>query len=138
MTIIDMHDMMYLNLFQRISQVRTKYVFIYNNVIFFCVPRSVVSKAIGQNAQNVRKVSETFRRRVKVIASPNGIEDIKNFIQSIVEPVEFKDVQVNETEVIVTAGNPMNKAVLMGRNKRRLFEMHKIIKNFFGKDYRIL
>jgi hypothetical protein len=38
----------------------------------------------------------------------------------------------------LTAGNTQNKAALIGRDKRRLLEMQKIIKDFFSRDFRII
>ena len=61
----------------------------------------------------------------------------KMFIIKIVAPVEFKDIDVKENEVILTAGS-RNKAALIGRNKRRLIEMQGIIHDFFGKQFRII
>jgi hypothetical protein len=51
--------------------------------------------------------------------------------------VDFKDLEIKDKEVIINAGM-RNKAALIGRNKRRFFEMQKIIRNFFGKDFRII
>jgi len=134
---IDMRDLRHLNLFVGVTGVPTRYCFEYNNAIIFCVPRAQVSKSIGREAQNVRKISGIIKKRVKVIPKPNGIEDVKWFIEKIVEPIQFKEIEIKDDEVILTAGS-QSKAALLGRHKRRLIEMQKIIKNFFGKEFRIV
>ena len=78
-----------------------------------------------------------LRKRVKIISQPRGIADAKQFIESIISPVTFKGLEVTDNELIVDAGGMQNKAALIGRNKRRLLEMQKIIKNYFGKELRI-
>ena len=134
---IDMQHMRYLNLFGKITKVNTRFCFNYNNAIMFGVPRRFVLKSIGQNAENLKKINHILGKRIKVVAIPNGVEDAKYFIKHIVSPVEFKDLEVKEHEIILTAGS-QSKAALIGRNKRRLHEMQKIVHDFFGKDFRVV
>lgn len=134
---IDMKDMRYLNLFERITRVQTKYCFDYNNALIFAVPRNLISKALGRDVSNLKRLSEILKKRIKVVAIPDGEKDIKHFIETIVSPVTFKEVEITENEIILNAG-PQSKAALIGRNKRRLLEMKGIIKDFFNKDFRIV
>jgi len=136
-TTIDMQSLRHLNLFEKITQIQTRFCFPYNNTIIFCVPKPLLFKAIGKNASNLREISQIIGRRVRVVPSPRGIEDVKPFIEAIISPVTFKDVEVTDNEIIVTAGGTQNKAAMLGRNKQRLLEMEKIIKGFFGKEFRV-
>ncbi len=132
---IDMQDMRYLNLFEKISKVRTRHCLKYNNALVFCVPEHLMAKAIGEKGKNVRKLQGILNKNVKVVSLPEGVGDAEEFIESIVNPITFRNLDVNEDEIVVSAGR--NKAALIGRDKRRLHEMQKIIKNFFDKDYKI-
>ncbi len=134
---IGMQDMMYLNLFEKTTGVSTIFCFKYNETIFFCVPRSLVSKAIGPNGKNVKRLYEILNKKIKVISAPKGIYDLKGFVQDIVNPVVFKDIEFNDNEIILSAST-QSKAALIGRNKRRLLEMQKIIRDFFGKEFKII
>ena len=134
---INMQDMRHLNLFRRTTGISTRHVIKYNQMIIFAVPKNLISKAIGPDARNIKKISHILGRRIKIIPIPKGIEHAKDFIQAIVSPVEFKDLEIKENEIILTAGS-RSKAALLGRNKRRLLEMQKIIKDFFGKEFRIV
>jgi len=96
-----------------------------------------MSKAIGNGGRNIKRINEILGRKIKVIPMPIGIADAKIFIQNIVEPVTFKDLEIKGYELILNAGS-QSKAALIGRNKRRLFEMQKIVKDFFGKNFRIV
>ncbi len=133
---INMQDMRYLNLFEKMTGVSTRYCFKYNDFVVFCVPRHLVSMAIGENGRNVKRMSEVLRKRIKVITAPDGIYHAKQFIEAIISPLRFKDLNISENEIILTAGS--NKAALIGRNKRRFLEMQKIIHDYFGKDFRIV
>ena len=134
---LDMQDLRYLNLFERITGIRTHYCFEYNNTIIFCVPRELVSRALGPEVRNLRRISEIIKKRVKVIAVPNNSQDIRRFIELVVSPVTFKDLEVLPNEIVLNAGS-QSKAALIGRDKRRLLEMQKIVKDFFKKDFRII
>ncbi len=132
---IDMQDLRYLNLFEKITRVRTRHCIKYNNALIFCVPEKLMAKAIGENGKNVKKMQGILNRNIKIVPIPDGIEDAEKFIESIVSPITIKNVEVNENEIVVSGGK--NKAVLIGRNKRRLNEMQKILESFFKKDYRV-
>lgn len=132
-----MQDMRYLNLFGKITKVNTRFCFKYNEAIIFCVPKKLVSKAIGERGKNVKKMYEILGRKIKIISSPQGIKDAKEFIEAIVSPVTFKNLEIENNEIILTAGS-QSKAALIGRNKRRLLEMQNIIKGFFGMEFRIV
>lgn len=134
---MDMEDLRHLNLFSKITQVGTRFCFDYNDAIIFCVPKQLIFKAVGQDGKNVRQISTVLQRKIKIIPQPNGIQHAKDFIQAIVNPIRFKDLEVKDNEIILTAGS-QSKAALIGRNKRRLLEMQKIVKSFFGKEFRVV
>ncbi len=134
--VMDMKDLRYLNLFSNITHVQTRFCFTYNDTIFFCVPKPLVSKAIGAGGRNVKKMSLTLKRKIKVIPIPS-LENVELFIQQVVAPVSFREIDVKDDEIILTAGS-QHKAALIGRNKRRLLEMQKIVEGFFRKEFRIV
>ena len=131
-----MQDMRYLNLFGKITGVNTRFCFRYNGTIFFSVPKFLVSKAIGDGGKNIRKIHEILGKKIKVIPSPEGIQDVRVFIESIISPFTIKNLEIRDNEIIVTGGQ--SKAALIGRDKRRLLEMQKIIKDLFGKEFRVI
>ncbi len=134
---IDMQDMRYLNLFSKITRIQTRFCFKYNETLVFCVPRMLISKSVGPNRRNVKQLNQIIRKKIKIIPLPKGIEDVSVFIQNIVSPQTFKEIEIKENEIVLTAGRE-SKAALIGRNKRRLLEMQKIIKDFFKKEFRIV
>lgn len=126
-----------MNLFRSVTRVNTRHCFKYNETIIFAVPRGYVSRSIGEEGKNVRKLSEILGRKIKIIQSPLGLEDAKMFVAEIVSPVSIKDIEITNTELIVNAGR-QSKAVLIGRNKRRFLELQKIVKDYFNRDLRII
>ncbi len=135
---INMQDMRHLNLFNQITRIQTRFCVTYNDTIIFCVPKEFVARAIGEDRRNLRRLSEILQKKVRVVQCPRGIQDARGFIGVIVKPVTFRELQVTNNEIILTAGNTQTKAALIGRNKRRLFELQKIVKDFFNRDFRIV
>lgn len=129
--------MRHLNLFSKITRVDTRFSFPYNETIVFCVPKHLVSKAIGENGKNSKQLNQILGKKIKIISVPEGIETAREFVKSIVEPLDFRDLEIKDQEIIIHAGSK-NKAALIGREKRRFLEMKKIIKDFFKKELRIV
>ena len=138
MAIINMQTMRYINLLDKASHVKTKQCFVYNNTIFFAVPRELVSRAIGPAAVNVRKIQEDLGKKVRIIAEPAGLREAPRFLHDLVAPTKFKSLEIKEGCFVIIAGNNQSKASLIGRDRRRAEELHKIIHELFGFDLKIL
>ncbi|MFH1307648.1 MAG: hypothetical protein ABIH72_02245 [archaeon] len=137
MKTLDMKFIRYLNLFEKICKVRTKNCFEYNNFIFFAVQPFEVSKAIGEEGRNIRKVAEILGKRAKIVTLPRDENDIKNFILSIINPLNFKDLKLEVNEIIIEGGKK-NKAALIGRGRRREAELNDVVKHYFNKSLKIV
>ena len=124
-------------MFTKVTQVSTTSCFMYNGVIYFAVPKALVSRAIGENGRNIRRLSEIIGKRARVVAKPESVLDAKRFVESIVNPLRFNDLQIVNNEIIITAGS-QSKAALIGRFKRRLEELQDITKEYFGMDVKII
>ena len=83
---LDMQDLRYLNLFTRITRVNTRYFFMYNNMLVFFVPKRLVSKALGDSASNLKKMSEivSIGHAVPVYGrqAGSGVPDALGFTRS--------------------------------------------------------
>jgi len=134
MKTIDMRFMRYLNLFERETGVRTKNCFEYNNMVIFAIPPQLISKAIGEQGKNIRRVSEILGKKIKVISLP--LRGVEKFIEDIISPVKFKSIEIGQ-EIVINAGR-QSKASLIGRNRVRLDELNNITKEYFGKEVKII
>lgn len=130
---IDMQLMRYINLFARTTKVMTRRVFLYNNQIFFAVPKSKVSVAIGKGACNIKKMGELLRKKIRVVAMPavDDAEGVKKFIVDVVAPIEVTGVEIKSGTIVVNGGR-QSKAALIGRNRVREKELGDVLKDFFG------
>ncbi len=131
--VIDMQLMRYINLFGRTTKISTTKVFYYNNQIIFAVPKSKVSMAIGKGACNIKKMSETLRKKIRVVVMPKVDDDegIKKFVSDVVKPIEINGVEMKGGSIVVN-GVRQSKAALIGRNRVREKELGDVMKSFFG------
>ncbi|MEM4152579.1 MAG: hypothetical protein QXK80_00440 [Candidatus Pacearchaeota archaeon] len=120
-----------INLFEKITRVKAKYCFDYNGITIFVVPKTLLNKALGKNAENLNKLKTQLNKKIRIITSPTNIRDAENFIKSIVFPYEIKKIDIQNNELYIFSA-PGNKAALIGRNKSRLIELSDIIEKFFG------
>lgn len=132
-----MQTMRYLNLLQQVAHVRTSVCFNYNNMIVFVVPGNMVRKAIGEQGNHIKRMQDQLGKRIRIIKQPEDESDMQQFIKDIVKPVDFKEMNVEGNEVIITAGS-QHKAALIGRNRRRYDELNQVLKDVFGKELRII
>ncbi len=133
-----MQTMRYINLLDRESRVKTRNCFIYNNAIVFAVPPHMMSKAIGPDANHIRRLQEQLGKKIRIIREPYGIEDLERFVLDIVSPVKFKSIEVKEGEIVISSGGTQNKASLLGRNKKRYEELNQILEDIFTMKLRVL
>lgn len=138
MTTIDMQTMRYINILDRASKVKTSKCFVYNNIIIFAVPSSMMSRAIGPGAANIKNIQNQLGKKVKIIREASGIEDAERFILDIVNPIKFKSLDIQEGTLIINSGNIHNKASLMGRNKTRMDELATVVKDTFNLELKIM
>ncbi|MBR9706013.1 hypothetical protein GOV14_03195 [Candidatus Pacearchaeota archaeon] len=128
---LDMRFIRYANLFGRVTRIRTNHCFEYNNTIVFAVPRKFVMRAIGKDNSNLKQLNDLIRKKIKIVAIPQGREDIENFVSVITRPVKFKGIEIKDDDAIITA-TTQSKASLIGRGKVRMEEMQKILQQYFA------
>lgn len=128
---LNMQYIRYANLFNKVTRIRSNHCFEYNNAIVFAIPRNLVSKAIGPENKNLKKLSYVLGRKVKIVAIPKSIEDIENFVSVITYPIKFKAIEIKDGVAVINVANQF-KAALIGRQRNRLNEMTDIIDQYFG------
>ena len=142
---IDMQLMRYINLFERITRVSTTDCFVYNNTIYFAVPKALMMQAVGRNGDNVKRVSETFRKKVKIVVMPSDSEiandkmiALKKFVTEVVAPIEFTGFDLQDDKIIIS-GSRENKAMLIGRDRSKEKELSEVLERSFGiKELKIM
>jgi NusA-like KH domain protein len=138
----DMQFIRYINLFGRVTRVTAKHCFSYNNTLVFIVARNQIEQSIGKDNSNLRKLSEILGKRIRVIAEPHSMKDLKGFVSVLVSPIKFDSLEIVKTttgdEEVLIKADLQGRSMLIGRNKARLEELKQIIEQYFEiKNVRI-
>lgn len=128
---LEIQFIQYMNFFEKIIGLRTKHCFSFNNTLFFVVTPNCVSRAIGENASNIKRLAEKLRKKVRIIAAPSSAEDAEKFVTSLVYPIKIKRFVVEGNEASIIAPREA-RAMIIGRNKVKLAELENILKEYFG------
>ena len=123
-----MQDIRYLNLFSRISRVNTKFCFMYNNTLIFCVPRKLIYKAIGRDGKNVKKLNVKDFDNVILIDNNSNVKTIivdHHLLRDINYKENFRNVFSHGEHVGVKV---LTAARFMGMKERLLEARRKELK----------
>ena len=130
---MDIKSIQSINLFERITGIKASSCFEYGGSLVFIVKERDVSKSIGKAGMNIRRMENTFNKKIKVVSMPEDINDLERFLMSIIFPVKFKKIVLDEdnTRLTIMAGT-QSKASLIGRDKIKLNLLKDILKEYFG------
>lgn len=121
----------YLNILEEISKVRAINCFTLNNTLFFVVKKKDMKKAIGRNGNNVRKVSNIIKKRIRVLSNPTNEEEKVVFIEKMLEPLSIEKITLKGEEVFIKAGL-QERSIIIGRNRKGEKEMIDVLNQLFG------
>lgn len=138
MKTIDMQTMRYMNLLDTVAHVHANKCFVYNNTIYFAVTPKLFSRALGMENRNVAMISQRLGKRVRIIKDIEDSSAISKFIESVISPVSFVSIELQENTLVLTAGSRERAATLIGRNKVRLLELSGVLESYFGKQLKII
>mgnify|MGYP001574151095 FL=1 len=131
--------MRYMNLLNDVAHVRANKCFVYNNTIYFAVSPKMFSQALGNDNRNVSFISQRLGKRVRIIRDVSeDISSVSKFVESIISPVSFVSIELQDNIFVLTAGSRERAATLIGRNKVRLMELSAVLESYFGKQLKIV
>lgn len=122
-----LQDIQNINLFEKITKVRPSDCFSYGSFLVFIVSSNELSKAIGPNGANAKKLSGILNRKIKIISYSGNKEE---FVKSILAPIKFKELKFENSILTIKAG-PQSKALIIGKNSVRLKELKNILERYF-------
>ena len=126
--VIDIKGMQYITIFDNITKVTAKDCIPQENQIIFIVNMSDVGTAVGPKGINVRKLEQKFKKKIKIAGYST---DVKDFIRSLVAPLQLEDVTEEEGVITLTAKDLKTRGLLIGRTASILRSYEAIVKRFF-------
>ena len=126
--VFDIKSMQFITIFENISKVGAKDCIPQDNQIIFIVNMGDVGTAVGPKGANVRKLEQKFKKKIKIAGYT---DDIKDFIRSLVAPLQLEDITEEEGIITLTAKDLKTRGLLIGRTASILRGYEAIVKRFF-------
>jgi|TARA_B100001971_G_C18170625_1_gene526895 N utilization substance protein A len=133
--IYDQKLIQYLTLFENMTRVKVKDVFLKGELVYYVVWKKDLAKAIGPKGMMIKKIENMVKRRLKVVAySDNVIEFVKDLLYGF----DVEKVEENEGIVKISCKNVKTKGLLIGRERKNLSGLKDIILRYFKiKDLQV-
>ena len=124
----DANLMKTISIFESISHAHVKDCIEQGNVLIFVVNKGEMSKAIGPKGNNVRRIEQMFKKKIKIIEFN---EDVIEFVKNVVMPIKVVDVTEEEDVIIITPVDSPSRGLLIGRGAINLRGFEEIVKRYF-------
>lgn len=122
----------FMGLFERITKANVKDCIEQEDRIIFIVEKGQLSKAIGKNAINIKKLKELVKKNIDIIEYS---EDIVKFIKNIFHNYNVEDVKIGKQgtkEHIIVKIEQKDKGKAIGKEGRNLKLAREIIFRYHG------
>ena len=120
-----------ISLIQSIIRVDIKDLVEQGDKYYIIVPPGKAQKAVGRNAENVKRLENKLNKKVKIIEySPN----IFKFIKNLYYPLKIAEATQEDKIVYLKPKDIKTRAYLIGRNASMLRFVEGIVKRYFDID----
>jgi NusA-like KH domain protein len=125
---LDNETLKLLNFFEHLTRAKVKDCFFYNGRIVFIVYKGEMSKAIGKQGANVKKLENMSKKKVKIVEFN---DDVCIFVKNYLMPVKVENVEVEGEEVSIKVSGVRDKGLIIGRDAKNLVHLKDVVKKYF-------
>jgi N utilization substance protein A len=112
--------------FEEMTKVHARDCIIMDDSIYFLVDPDRIGFAIGRNGSNIREVSKTFGKTVRLFAYHNNPEDM---IRSMIPTVKSIEIGSETVSLTIPASD---RVVVIGRGGRNIRAIKETMKRHFA------
>lgn len=107
-----------------------------NGSIVFVVAPGELGRALGRGAENVRKLSELFKKKVKMVQYD---QDLVKFVGHLIYPLRVQNIVLEDETLIIEGGDSKTKGLLIGRDFRNIKQTTSVVQRYFPiKDIKVI
>ncbi len=126
--IYDANTLGIMKLFENMTHAQIKDCIIEDERIIFIVLEGELRQALGKQAENIRKLSAKFNKKIKIVEfSPQLLTLIKNFIH----PLKVQQMHEENNIVVLESDDMKTKGLLIGRAAKNLRALENHVRRFF-------
>ena len=134
MKIITTEIIGYINLFESFTRARVKDCYPGINALIFIVYEGEAGKAIGKRGENIKRLTNLLKKRIKVVEfNDNPVK----FILNLISPIKT-DVHLEGEKIVVIEGRGIKfKQAVLGPERKNLKEMQDIVSHYFNLEIQV-
>jgi N utilization substance protein A len=126
----DMGLMKTMSLFEKVTRTSLKDCFVdKNNLLVFVVDSDKISRAIGREGSNVKRLEKLLNRKIKILGYTPEIEQ---FVRNVLYPVRVKGIREEEGIISLEGSDMRTRGLLIGKNAQNLKNSLWIVKRYFN------
>ncbi len=114
---IDLKIIGYINTFEKITKIHPIEFKENNGQLVFIVKEDQVKKAVGKGGINIKKLSNLFNKRIKVVEYSKNPE---KFFLNLIHPIIVKTMELTETQLLIRPDSIEDKSKIIGKNGKNL------------------
>lgn len=135
MKVITAEIMGYINLFESVTRARVKDCYQSSEALMFIVYEGEAGKAIGRNGENIKRITQLTKKRIKVVEFS---EDPLRFVSNLILPFKAEVRFLDEKTILVEGRGAKFKQAVLGPERKNLKELQTIVLNYFSIEIKVL
>ena len=125
----DMSLMKIMSLFETATRCQLKDCFIdKNELLVFVVDEEHMSRAIGREASNVKRLESLLNRKIKILGYT---PELVQFVKNVLYPIRVNGIREDEGILTIDGSDMRTKGLLIGKNAQNLKNNLWIIQRYF-------
>ena len=134
MKIITTEIIGYINLFESLTRARVKDCYQGINALIFIVYEGEAGKAIGKKGENIKRLTNLLKKRIKVVEfNDNPVK----FISNLISPIKT-DIHLEGEKTVVIEGRGIKfKQAVLGPERKNLKEIQDIVSHYFNLEIQV-
>ena len=120
--------MKFIALFENITRAKVKDCFVNGERLVFVVSPGFISKAIGKNGSNIKRLESMLKKKIKIVEYS---EDKLRFIKNWLMPLKVTDIKEEDGIVTVTAPDTQTRGLMIGRIAQNLRGTEEVVRRYF-------
>ena len=124
----DSESLALMSFFEKLTKSNLKDMFDMGEILVFVVEPFQLRKALGENAQNVQKLKERLKKKIKMVEYN---ADLATFIRSLIYPLRVNNFRFEEGIVTLEGEDTKTNGLLIGRGAANLRAYEVAVQRYF-------
>ena len=125
----DMGLMKTMSIFENVTRCPLKDSFVDKNEhLVFVVDQEYMSRAIGREGSNVKRLEKLLNRKIKILGYT---PELVQFVRNVVYPLRVEGIREQDGTVTIDGSDMRTKGLLIGKNAQNLRNNLWIVQRYF-------